>query len=119
MQALTNARGYDWATWLLGIVRSAVSGGALSILNTGGTAIIVPESVNTGAGLHKLLALLGIYFVIGAVIHMAIFLSTHGAPDPFQQSLATAAVQADKTVVQAQKSADAVADAQSKAPVKE
>jgi len=79
--AVSNMKSYDWATWLVGIIRSVVSGGATSILNAGGTALVIPESVNTGAGLHKLLALLAVYFVLGAITHMAIFLSTHGAPD--------------------------------------
>jgi hypothetical protein len=111
ISAIVNAQGYDWSSWLVGIIRSAVSGGATAILNTTGTALVLPNDVNTGAGLHKLLALLGIYFALGAIVHMAIFLETHGAPDKLQQALAEAAVQSQQAVVQAAKVQDAVADA--------
>src|ERR1035437_2719757 len=104
---VSNARGYDWATWLVGIMRSAVSGGATSILNTSGTSLILPDKVNltTPTGFHMLLILLGVYFFMGAVTHMAIFLETHGMPDRIQFALAQAAAANAAT-------GDAIADAQ-------
>jgi hypothetical protein len=105
MNLMANMKGYDWATWFMGIMRSIIAGGATSILNTGGTALIVPSAVNTGTGLHTLLSLVAVYFIIGAITHMAIYLSTHGAPDQLQQNLTTAAaanVEAGKAIASAQ-----------------
>lgn len=112
LRMMANAGGYDWATWLVGILRSAIAGGALSLLNTNGTALILPDSVNvtTPGGLHKYMILLGVFFVTGAMTHMAIYLSTHGAPDKLQQQLEKAAVATKEAQV-------AIVEAKASAPV--
>jgi hypothetical protein len=90
---IANAVKYDWETWFVGILRSTIAGGALAILNTNGVSLILPNSVNTStaAGRHELWVFLITFFLIGAITHMMIFLSTHGAPDPQQKNLDKAA----------------------------
>jgi hypothetical protein len=86
---IDNAAKYDWETWFVGIMRSTLSGGALAILNTTGVSLILPGNVNTSTaeGRHELWVFLITFFLIGAMTHMMIFLSTHGAPDPQQKNL--------------------------------
>jgi hypothetical protein len=82
MQLITNAVRYDWQTWFMGIMRSWISGGASSLANTGIASALLPQQINLGKGLHTLLTFTVLSFLGGAIIHLAIFLSTHGAPEP-------------------------------------
>jgi hypothetical protein len=38
MTAVTNAKTYDWSTWMLGIFRSIMSGGAVALTTLGGAS---------------------------------------------------------------------------------
>lgn len=81
MNAVANAERYDWQTWLVGILRSAVSGGAGAVGGGVGSMGIDPEHFNLKGGLGHTLELMGACFALSAIIHMAMFLQTHGAPD--------------------------------------
>ena len=92
MQAMiANASRYDWPTWFMGIMRSFISGGAGAIAAPAGPMIMDAKDYNLADGLHKVLATMAIAFFISGLTAMGIFLKTHGAPDPFQKSLADAA----------------------------
>ena len=81
MNLLTNVKGYDWATWLMGILRSVTTGGATGVLSAPVSMGIDPDHFNFGAGLHKTLAMMSAMFIGSAIIHMCVFLQTHGAPE--------------------------------------
>lgn len=81
MQALTNARSYDWGTWLIGIMRSLVGGGSGGVLNGMLTMGLDPQNFNFTTGVRKMLLMMGGAFLIGALVSMFIFLHTHSAPD--------------------------------------
>jgi hypothetical protein len=78
---VSNAQQYDWRTWVVGIMRSAVQGGATSIASISVVSLFAPNTFNLNAELGKTLAALGILFLLHGVIGMATFLQTHGAPD--------------------------------------
>jgi hypothetical protein len=108
---VSNAKGYDWANWAIGIFRALIGGGAGGVAGAFGSALTDPEHFNFGGGLHHILTLMGVNFVIVGLVNMCIFLQTHGAPDKLQSSLKTAA---DATA----KAGAAISDAQSQAPTK-
>jgi hypothetical protein len=101
MTAIDNARRYAWGDWLIGILRSFLSGGAAAFLTgTGGALIGIPGK--------QTLELMGINFVSMGLYRMGEFLTLHGAPDKVQESLAVAeskAKEAVSAVQDAQKSA--------------
>lgn len=72
---LKNGSQYDWKTWLMGIWRAMIGGGA------GAVAGLV---TNLGTGLQHTLVSMGEAFTIVAVVHMFIFLQTHPGPDTIQ-----------------------------------
>ena len=111
MTMMGNARGYDWATWVMGIMRSFIGGGGGALAGALGPMATDSDHFNLGAGFHHTLASMGVGFVIVGIIHLGIFLQTHGAPDKLQSSLQTAA---DANV----EAGKAIADAQSQAPQK-
>lgn len=74
MQALENGRAYDWPTWLIGIMRSFLSGGAAAFLTLGGGAL-------TGVPPNKVWIMVGINFVAMGAYRLGEFLQLHGAPD--------------------------------------
>ena len=95
---VTNAQRYDWQTWLLGIMRSFLSGGAAALTTGSGAALV-------GIPSKQIWFLMGINFVVLGLYRLGEFLQLHGAPDALQQSLQTAA---DSTA----KAGAAIADAQ-------
>lgn len=101
MQAVTNARGYDWATWRLGIMRSFLSGASMAFMTFGGSALLeIPA--------RKSLYLVGFNFFAMGFYRLGEFLQLHGAPDKLQESLAAAAAstaQAGAAISEAQKDA--------------
>lgn len=101
MTAIDNAKGYAWADWLMGIMRSFLSGGAAAFLTgTGGALLGIPGK--------QTLELMGINFVSMGLYRMGEFLTLHGAPDKVQENLAVAeskAKEAVSAVQDAQKSA--------------
>ena len=101
MTAIDNAKRYAWADWLMGIMRSFLSGGAAALLTgTGGAVIGIP-----GSQVWKLML---INFVLMGLYRMGEFLTLHGAPDKVQENLQVAeskAKEAVSAVQEAQKSA--------------
>lgn len=109
MQAITNAKQYDFGTWMLGIMRAFISGGSSAIVSGAAVMGIAPEHFNLGAGLGHTLKLMGAMFLFNGIFRLAEFLSLHGAPDQLQASLASAATATKEAGA-------AIADAQSQAP---
>lgn len=87
--AVNNAKRYDWQTWLVGILRSFVGGGAGAVASGFGTIAVHPEDLH--GGVLKIFASMGISFLFVGVVHMAIFLSTHASPDLVGGSISEAA----------------------------
>lgn len=95
MTAIDNAKGYDWKTWFVGIMRSFLSGGAVALATgTGGSLVGIP-----GAQVWKLM---GINFVFMGLYRMGEFLQLHGAPDTVQASLNVAEDKAKDAVAAVQ-----------------
>jgi hypothetical protein len=91
MTAIENAKGYAWADWLMGIMRSFLSGGAAALVaGTGGTIIGIP-----GSTVWKLML---VQFVLMGLYRMGEFLTLHGAPDKVQESLNLAETKAKEAV---------------------
>lgn len=109
---IKNASRYDWATWGIGCMRAGVSGGAGAIGAPLGPMISDPGDFNLASGIHKVLFSTGVGFLFGAITGMAIFLKTHGAPDPIVQAAladaASASIQVTAAIHDAQ---DAVVNA--------
>lgn len=103
MRAVDNARSYDWASWVLGIMRSFLSGGAAAFMTgTGGAVLGIPG--------RQVWELMAINFVLMGLYRMGEFLQLHGAPDKVQEALSTAAAANVRA-------GDAIADAQAAAPI--
>lgn len=116
LSAISNARRYDWPTWFIGIMRAFISGGS-SAMVAGLTSMgIAPDHFNLTNGVNNTLKLMGIMFLFQGGYRMFEFLQLHGAPDQLQQSLEAAAQATQAVAVQANKAADAVADAKAIAP---
>lgn len=81
MTMLTNARGYDWATWVMGIMRAFISGGAGAIAGAFGPMVTDPKDWNLGGGLNHVLESMAIGFLIAGLTHLGIFLQTHATPE--------------------------------------
>jgi hypothetical protein len=81
MQAISNAKQYDWATWLMGLWRSTVQGGAGAVVSGLATIGIDPDHFNLTTGLGDVFKMIGTVFLVMGVIHMFVFLQTHGAPE--------------------------------------
>lgn len=86
MQALSNAKVYDWQTWFVGIQRAVVQGGSGAVVAGLANMGIDPEHFNLkgGNGLRDVIELMGTMFLIMGIVHMFIFLQTHGTPDIVQ-----------------------------------
>jgi hypothetical protein len=93
--AITNAQGYNWSEWLIGIMRSFLSGGAAAFITLGGGAL-------TGVPPNKLWVMVGINFLVMGLYRMGEFLQLHGAPDKLQVALNTAEDAAKDVVVAVQ-----------------
>ena len=82
--AAANAKAYDWQTWLIGIMRSFLSGGAVALTTgTGGAVLGIPG--------RQVWALMGINFVLMGLYRLGEFLTLHGAPEQLAQTLQVAA----------------------------
>lgn len=90
MQALVNARSYAWGDWIIGIMRSFISGGAAALVTGSGGAVL-------GIPGRQIWELMGINFVLMGLYRMGEFLQLHGAPDQLQQALSDAAESSKKT----------------------
>ena len=88
MQMLTNAVHYDWTTWVMGIMRSFVSGGGGAVAGFLGPAVTDSKDFNftTSVGLKHALISMAVGFLIMGLTALGTFLKTHGAPDPVQET---------------------------------
>jgi hypothetical protein len=78
-----NARQYDWGTWMIGIMRSFISGGAGAFASGTGAMVLAPDKFNVSGHFGNTLALMGFCFFIAGAYRLAEFLTLHGAPDPY------------------------------------
>lgn len=70
----------DWSNWLYGLFSGLIGGGATSV-GTGIANIVVdPNDFNIYAGLHKLLLVMVVSFVVGALTAFFAFLKTQPLP---------------------------------------
>jgi len=74
MQAIINAKSYDWQTWLLGIMRSFLSGGAAALVTGGGGAL-------AGITAKQQYIMMASSFLGLGLYRMGEFLVLHGAPE--------------------------------------
>lgn len=101
---MTNASKYAWGDWMIGILRSFLSGGAAALVTGGGGAI-------AGITAKQQYIMMGSSFLGLGLYRMGEFLQLHGAPDQLQASLTTAAsatAEAGKAIADAQAQAPAV-----------
>jgi hypothetical protein len=107
--AVANARAYDWSTWMMGIFRSVLSGGAVALTTLGGASYVglSPKSMWTMVGLN---------FITMAGYRLGEFLTLHGAPDQLQAQLDTAAIAAKTAQAAAGQAVQAVETAKTIAP---
>lgn len=91
MTAIENARGYAWGDWLIGIMRSFLSGGAAALAALGGSGL-------AGLSLHQTLIVTGSGFVAMGLFRLGEFLTLHGAPDKIQSQLNVAEAAAKEAV---------------------
>lgn len=101
---VTNAGRYDWPTWMLGIMRSFLSGGAGALISGGGGAV-------AGITAKQQYIMMATSFLGLGLYRMGEFLQLHGAPDPIA---AQAALQKAETA--AKETVDAVKDAKAAVP---
>ena len=111
IRAFESIASYDFGTWMLGIMRSFISGGSAAV--AGGLSVmgIDSEHFNLHKGLPHVLEMMFTMFLIMGLYRMFEFLQLHGAPDKLEQALANASAQSNKAMIQATKAAGAVADA--------
>src|SRR6185437_5530629 len=108
--AVRNATSYDWRTWLVGIMRSFVSGGSAAMVSAIAAMGIAPGTFNLSGDLRNTVKLMVIMFLFQGGYRMFEFLSLHGAPDKLQQALSNAADQANKTVDAVQEAKASIAE---------
>jgi hypothetical protein len=91
MKAIENAKSYDVATWLMGIFRSFMSGGAAALASLSGAGI-------AGLSVKQTLKTTAASFLIMGLYRLGEFLSLHGSPDKIDATLIQAAQSAQATV---------------------
>lgn len=74
MIALDNAKGYAWETWMIGIMRAILTGGAAALTTLGGATYV-------GLSPGKMWTMVGFNFFSAAGYRLGEFLQLHGAPD--------------------------------------
>lgn len=109
MSIFGNAAQYDWATWMIGIMRSFISGGSSAMMAGMASMGIAPDRFNLNLGLGNTLRLMGIMFLFQGLYRLFEFLNLHGAPDKLQQKLDAAKAASQDTTA-------AIKDAQSSMP---
>jgi hypothetical protein len=66
--------------WIHGIIAALIGGGANSVVGVVSAGWVLPNQVNTGAGLHTALALMGVQFAFGGAISVALYLKQSPVP---------------------------------------
>ena len=116
LTAVSNAKAYDWSTWLLGIMRSFISGGSAAMVS-GLTSIgIAPDKFNLTNSIGNTLKLMGVMFLFQGGYRMFEFLQLHGAPDQLAATLDTAGAAAKQAQAAAGQAVQAVETAKQIAP---
>lgn len=82
MQALTVMGRLDWSGWWRGLIGAFVSGGAGAIGGATGGIMLDPAKFNLDVGLGMTFKLMGVAFIISAVVSLAKFLQLHPTPEP-------------------------------------
>jgi hypothetical protein len=101
---MAHASKYNWSDWMVGIMRSFLSGGAVALTTgTGGAILGIPGK--------QVWILMGVNFILLGLYRMGEFLSIHGAPDPVALQVAL-----DKAQVATKEAGAAVAEAKAAAP---
>lgn len=63
-------------------MRSIIQGGSGAVSSGFGSMLIDPKDFNLGAaGARHMIGLMGISFAIAGILHMCMYLQTHGIPD--------------------------------------
>lgn len=81
--AVANAKSYAWGDWMVGILRSFLSGGAAALITLGGATAVGLDSTRAWK-------MVGINFIVMGLYRLGEFLQLHGAPDKLQATLQTA-----------------------------
>jgi hypothetical protein len=113
--AISNAKSYDVATWVLGIFRSFVSGGSSAVVSGFAAIGIAPDRFNFADGMGKTFKMMGVMFLFVGIYRMCEFLALHGAPDKLTQSLDEASVATRAVATQANQAVQAVDQAMTQA----
>ena len=76
-----------WKKWLYGLVAAIIGGGAGSITAAFSATVIDPGSFNVHGGLHHILELMGVTFVMSGLLHAAGYLAQ--SPLPAETTIVT------------------------------
>lgn len=83
ISAVSNASRFLWQDWLIGIWRSAVSGGAGAVVASITVALKDPRDWGIHSG--SLYELMATTFAGTALLHMFMFLQNHPVPDKVEE----------------------------------
>lgn len=70
----------DWEHWVYSLVAAFIGGGAGAVVTAGTAAILLPDKVNLGAGLHTFLAFVAVSFIAHGVITVMAYLQKSPLP---------------------------------------
>lgn len=71
----------NWGIWAYGLVAAIITGAAGALITATGASLVLPNDVNTGAGLHNLLWLTGITAVFHGIVGAAAYLQKQPLPE--------------------------------------
>ena len=70
----------SWTVWFHGVIAAFIGGGANAVVGVISAGWVMPDKVNTGEGLHTALTLMGVQFLIGAILSVAGYLKQSPVP---------------------------------------
>jgi len=111
MSVVSNMSHYNWSDWLLGILKSLLSGGSSAMVSGLGSMGIAPDKFNLTSSIGNTFKLMGVMFLFQGLYRMFEFLSLHGSPDPIALQVAL-----DKAAVATKEAQGAVQQAKEAAP---
>lgn len=79
----------NWRPWLRGLITTIITGIAHGCIAGITTSAIVPEKINTGAGLHALLSVMIFTGAASGIISLLTFLLRSPLPDDVEVQTAT------------------------------
>lgn len=80
--AISNAKTYAWGDWLIGIMRSFISGGSAAIVSGLTSMGIDSQQFNLTDHKGHTFEMMGVMFLVQGGYRMFEFLSLHAVPDP-------------------------------------